>query len=142
MTLNISDKSNYLKGILVLIGKDRNIENSDEKMIRFIAEELGFNHYFVDKSIDEIKEHKYILEEPPEFSNHEIAKAFIKDAIRFAFSDHSLHLYEFQWLSTIAFKNKLSGQWLLFEIKYFLSDNHSAQDSSFEIQKYVEPVFQ
>ena len=141
MTLNFSDKSNYLMGMLVMIGKDRNIDNSNEKMIRLIAGELGFNHYFVDQSIEEIKEHEYIIEGPPEFSNREIAEAFIKDAIRFAFSDGALHLYEVQWLLTIASKNKLPGQWFLLEIEYFLKNNTHTREDSFEIQKYIEPVF-
>ena len=140
MTLNLTDKNNYLIGMLVMIGKDRNIGNTNEKMIRLIADDMGLNHYFVDQSIEEIRGHKYIIEEPPEFSDREIAEAFIKDAIRFAFSDHAIHLYELQWLATIALKNKLSWQWVLFEIEYFLKANYSVQDSLFEIQKYVDPV--
>ncbi len=49
-------------------------------------------------------------QEPPEFSHHEIAEVYIKDAIRIAFSDHAFHLYKVQWLFTIVSKNKLSGQ--------------------------------
>ena len=94
MTLNLADKNNYLIGMLVMIGKDRNIGNTNEKMIRLIADDMGLNHYFVDQSIEEIRGHKYIIEEPPEFSDREIAEAFIKDAIRFSFSDHAIHLYE------------------------------------------------
>ena len=137
MTLNLADKNNYLMGILVLVCKDRIIGNSDEKMIRRIADELGFNHYFVDQTIEEISDHKYVIEEPPEFSDHEIAEAFIKDAIRLAFSDHALHLYEIQWLSKVAFKNKLPGEWFLSEINYFLKKDHYGKINSFAIHKYV-----
>lgn len=141
MTWNISDKNNYLTGMLVLICKDRNIDSKDRKMIRLMADDLGFNHYFVDQSIDEIKERKYIIEEPPVFSSNEIAQAFIKDAIRFAFIDHALHLYELEWLSSIAASNKISAQWFLFEVEYFLKAKQYRQESIFEIKKYVEPKF-
>ena len=141
MTWNLSDKNNYLTGMLVLICKDRNIDSKDRKMIRLMADDLGFNHYFVDQSIDEIKERKYIIEEPPVFSSNEIAQAFIKDAIRFAFIDHALHLYELEWLSSIAASNKISAQWFLFEVEYFLKAKQYRQESIFEIKKYVEPKF-
>ncbi|HUX93484.1 MAG TPA: hypothetical protein VMV36_06710, partial [Ignavibacteriaceae bacterium] len=108
---------------------------------RLMADDLGFNHYFVDQSIDEIKERKFIIEDPPEFSSLEIAEAFIKDAIRFAFLDHALHLYELEWLSSIAAKNKLSVQWFFLEIEYFLKNNNYDKDRIYEIKKYVEPVF-
>lgn len=137
MTLEMSDKSSYLKGMLVLFCKDGNINNTDEKTIRGIAEELGFNHYFVDSSINEIKHNKYFMEEPPVFSNSEIAKVFIRDAIRFAFIDYKYHMYEIHWLSMITSKNNLPGKWFLSEIKYFLNKNRSFINNSFEIQKYV-----
>jgi hypothetical protein len=134
MNLNLSDKNNYLLGILTLIGKERYIDNSNEKFVRQIADELGFNHYFIDQSIEEIKGHKFIIEEPPEFSNQEFAEVFIKDAIRFAFPDHEIHLYELQWLITASLKNKLSEDWLLLEIKKFLKVRNYNQNNSFEIQ--------
>ena len=129
--------SNYLTGLLVLTGKNINIEILEEKLIRFIAGKLGFNHNFIDESILKIKVRKYIIEELPVFSCREIAEVFIKDAIRFAFVDSTLHLNELQWMSAIAMRNKLSGQWVISEIKYFLNNNHYCQYDSFEIQKHV-----
>ena len=137
MILKLSDKSNYLTGLLVLTGKNINIEILEEKLIRFIAGKLGFNHNFIDESILKIKVRKYIIEELPVFSCREIAEVFIKDAIRFAFVDSTLHLNELQWMSAIAMRNKLSGQWVISEIKYFLNNNHYCQYDSFEIQKHV-----
>lgn len=137
MVLKLSDKSNYLTGLLVLTGKNINIEILEEKLIRFIAGKLGFNHNFIDESILKIKVRKYIIEELPVFSCREIAEVFIKDAIRFAFVDSTLHLNELQWMSAIAMRNKLSGQWVISEIKYFLNNNHYCQYDSFEIQKHV-----
>jgi hypothetical protein len=137
MTLNNSDKSNYLIGILIFIVKERKIKKADEKVIHRLTEELGMNHYFLDNSIDEIRGHKYIIEEPPKFSHKEIAEAFIKDAIRLAFSDHLLQLDELEWLSKAALKNKLPGQLPFNEIKYFLKKNQFDKNSLFEIQKYT-----
>ena len=139
MVLKLSDKSNYLTGLLVLTGKNINIKNVEDKIIRFIAGELGFNPSFIDESILKIKVHKYIIEELPVFSGSEIAQVFLKDAIRFAFVDSTLHLNELQWMSAIALKNKLSGQWVISEVKYFLDNNYYYQYDSFEIQKHVQP---
>ncbi len=137
MTLNNSDKSNYLRGILIFIVIQGNIKKEDKKVIHLLTEELGLKHYFSDNSIDEIRWHKYIIEEPPEFSHKEIAEAFIKDAIRFAFSDHVLFSYELDWLSKTALKNKLPDQLPFFEIKFFLKNGHFNKNSVFEFQKYI-----
>ncbi len=135
MNLNLSDKNNYLTGLLILIGKERFVNKSHENTVRQIADELGFNHYFVSQSIEEIKGHNFTIAEPPEFSNRDIAEAFIKDAIRFAFSDHELHLYELRWLMITAAKNNLSEDWLLIEIKKFLKARNYDQSNSFEVSR-------
>lgn len=139
MTLNVSDKNNYLKGIISLIGTDDNCDEKNKKIVRLIAEKLGFNHYFVDDSINEIKKKKYIEGELLEFSNQEIAQSFIKDAIRIAFLNHIINSYDIKWLSNIAFKNKLTEQWLTGEINYyFFNKNSQSSDLSFEILKQIE----
>ena len=137
MSLNISDKNNYLNGLLSLMGKENNADEKNEKIVRLIAENLGFNHYFVDDYINSIKGKKYIAIELLEFSNQEIAQTFIKDAIRFANLGHFLNRDEVKWLTSIAIKNKLPKQWLTSEINYY-HINNSSLDISFEILKQLE----
>lgn len=140
MIWNQSDRINYIKGMLILVCKDRMLTCYDEKIVSLMASNLGFNNFFVEDLIKEIKENCYIIEAPPVFSNKELADIFIKDAIHFAFQDHRLHLYELQWLSQIALANNLAGTQLFLEIKQFLTSDNSPGLNPFEIQKYCEAV--
>jgi|GEM_PF-495995 uncharacterized ubiquitin-like protein YukD len=140
MTLNLSDRTNYLNGLIVLFCKQLEIDNAYKKIIDKVADTLELNHYYVESAIKKIMECEYVISEPPEFSDKNIAEAFIKDAIHFAFADGVIHIYEFQWLFTIVLKNNLSEQWFLFEVEYLLKDKNNFYNHSFEIQKYVEKV--
>ena len=141
MTLNQSDKINYLRGLILLVCKDKNIDKASTEIIHNLADVFGFNHYFVDSTINEIINHNYILEEPPEFSKEEIAEIFIRDATQLAFIDSKSHIYEWKWVSRFASKNKLSSLWLIFEIVHLSKKNNINTKSSLEIQKYIEQVF-
>ncbi len=115
MEMTLQDRSNYLKGLLILIGKDKKISESEREKLIEISDLLGFDRKFCSEAIDEILNNEYIIEEPPLFSNIEIAKAFIKDGIILAFSDKELHLYELNWLNSIIKKNRIEPGWGLNE---------------------------
>lgn len=130
------DKSNYFKGLLILIGKDRKISDVEKTSLRKIAKILGFNKEFCDNAISELLENEYIIESPPEFSNQEIAKAFIIDGIKIAFSDKELHIFELNWLKSISEKNSLDKEWCLLR----LNENQTGKNNidRFEIESLLE----
>ncbi|NMB83203.1 MAG: hypothetical protein GYA14_15450 [Ignavibacteria bacterium] len=130
------DKSNYFKGLLILIGKDKKISDSEKNNFRKLSKVLGFNKEFCDNAISELLDNEYIIETPPQFSNSEIAKAFIIDGMKIAFADKELHIFELNWLKSVAEKNSLDKEWC---IKRF-SDNQSGSIDliKFEIEKLLE----
>ena len=141
MALNLFDRTNYLNGIIVLFCKDKEINKDFKKIISKVADTLELNHYYVESSIKEVMEDEYVVSEPPEFTDKDIAKAFIKDASRFAFADGVIHIYEFQWLFTIVLKNNLSEYWFLSEMEYLQKEKNNFCDHPFEIQKFVETLY-
>ncbi|MBM4171530.1 MAG: hypothetical protein FJ214_06665 [Ignavibacteria bacterium] len=67
MIITLQDRSNYLKGLLVLIGKDR-ILKADEKFIfKEIGKVLQFAPEFIDQSLEDFLENENISHDPPIF---------------------------------------------------------------------------
>ncbi|MFZ0453256.1 MAG: hypothetical protein WAM24_05845 [Ignavibacteriaceae bacterium] len=141
MIINPIDKSNYFKGLLVLVGKDKEINQNESDLIKKIGNILGFNHDFVDKAIKNFFKNKYIIEDPPLFSNYDFAEIFIKDGIRIALINKVINIDQIKWLETAAMKNNLSKQWLFIELESLLDNNNSALEIYFEIQKYLNHLY-
>ena len=108
MKINIIDASNYFKGLLLLIRKDRQITQPESDLMRTIGKSLGFEKEFCDNAILEILENRYIEDIPPDFSTKELAIKFIKDGLHLAFVDHDeIHPDEERWLRSTLGKNGL-----------------------------------
>jgi hypothetical protein len=111
MKISVLDASNYFRGLLLLIGKDRKISDPEIALVQRIGRAFGFEKVFCDNAIRDILENKFILDVPPEFSKKELAKKFIKDGLILAASDNEIHPSEEEWLLSVAEKNGLDTQW-------------------------------
>ena len=111
MEFTDQDKSNYLRALLILIGKDKNIAVKEKELFLRLSKVLGFSEKFCSDAVDELLENNYIIEDPPKFSDIKIAKAFVKDGIQLAFADGYLHLYEMNWIKFVADKNNVDSDW-------------------------------
>ena len=138
MIINPYDRSNYFKGLLILVGKDKNITPNESLLIKKIGNILGFSHDFINQAINNFFENNYIIEEPPVFSNYHFAELFIKDGIKIAFVNKVLNLDQVEWLSATALKNNLSKQWFYIELENLLESYNSNDNANFEIQKYFD----
>ena len=107
MQLTIQDKSNYFRGLLVLIGQDRILHEEEKNKLLMLGKLLSFEENFVRDSIDNLLENQYINFEPPKFSSKNIAERFIKDAVNIALIDNDLHLNELKWLKNAVLKNEI-----------------------------------
>ena len=135
MEFTLLDRSNYLRGLLILIGKDRKISEEEKKLFRQLSNELGFSKEFCETAMEELLENEYIIEDPPKFSNVEIAKLFILDGIKLAFADKELHLYELSWLRSVAEANSIEHAWAMEQFEKF--KNNSNENDGFEITKFT-----
>ena len=111
MNIPVIDKSNYLKGLLITARKDKQLTEPEKKILKSIAEKLGFANDFYEETINNLLANKYILEEPIEFSDKKIAESFVMDGLRLVFSDNLVGTGEIEWLRNTAIINRLSEKW-------------------------------
>lgn len=117
MHLKLIDRSNYFRGLLLLVRKDKEITAKEQEIIKKIAKILNYDQEFVDNALNGLLENEYISKEPPKFSNQDFAKAFIKDGLKMAFNDRPVHFNKIQWLKLIAGKNNLPEDWFTQELE-------------------------
>ena len=138
--MNVSqvDKSYYLKGLLILAGRDRCVDPRERELMLKFAKILDFDKRFCEATIDDLFRNKYLTREPIVFSGIGITRCFIRDGIRLAYVDADIHPKEMAWLKTIAKANGLTEKWLSSEIKRFLQKKFQPDlPPSLEIQRYL-----
>ncbi len=111
MKFTLLDKSNYLKGLLIIARKDNQLAESEKDILRRIAEKLGFASDFYEETIKNLLVNEHINDEPIKFSNKKIASSFISDGIKLAFSDKKIYDAEISWLKATAVENSLDEEW-------------------------------
>jgi len=138
MTLNLIDRSNYFKGLLLLIRKDRVITNEEREMVKKLGTILSFDKKFVKNAINDILNNEFIIDEPPKFSSKDLTKVFIKDGIKLALTDNDIHYDELEWLKSVAAVNGLDTNWLDEEIEIYKNDEFSKSlEAILEIKSYL-----
>ena len=136
MEITLLDRSNYFKGLLLLIGKDKKIAGDEKEYLLKLGKVLGFESHYCEQNIETVIENKYITDEPIEFSNKELARVFIRDGIKVAFADDALHLTEIEWLRSVLIKNNLSEEWFKGEVSRFIEKDKRKNQIDLEIQNY------
>lgn len=111
MKISALDGSNYFKGLLLLIRKDRKIDEAEMVLMERIGMTLGFEKEFCTRAIHDVLENRHIIDEPVVFSSKEIAFKFIKDGLSVALVNQVLHPAEDEWLQKIAEKNNIDLEW-------------------------------
>jgi hypothetical protein len=137
MKISLLDRSLYLKGLLLLIRKDRRIDAAERTMAMRIGKILGFEKKFSEKVIGELLGNKYIVDLSPHFSTPDIARCFIKDGFKLAFVDGQLHEKELIWLKSIAETNGLEEVWYNDAVKT-ATDQESGDIEGILEAKYLE----
>ncbi len=109
MIISVLEASNYFRGLLLLIRKDRKTTVHEVEVMKHIGKTLGFEREFCENAIHEIVDNPYIVDEPPHFSSKELAIKFVKDGLSLAFADNELHPDEEDWLRAAAARNELDA---------------------------------
>ena len=137
MTINPLDTSNYFRGLLMLAGSEKQITQDEKILLKKIGGVLGFNHSFMEVSINDFENNKHIKADTPRFSDPEIAELFLKDGIKLAFTNNILSVHQIDWLMTFAVENRLSKQWFFIELENYLDSHNSSREIEFELPKHV-----
>jgi len=109
--LTLLDKSNYLRGLLIVIKKDNRVAPQEKEMINGFCKQLGFDVTFCRNAVESLLENEYISDDPPKFSDPEIARYFIEDGFRVAASDNDIDPREILFLQNVALNNSLEKDW-------------------------------
>jgi len=112
MKASLIDRSNYYRGLLVLIGQDRIIHPDEHTLVLQFGKILNFDKRFCEAAIADLLDNEHINENPIFFDERKIAECFLQDALRLSLIDNEAHTRELAWLETIARANKLSEDWL------------------------------
>jgi hypothetical protein len=137
MTSIYLDRSNYVKGLLLLIGKDNRITDSERDFLHKIGSALSFDKKFIESAINELFDNEYLGNEPPVFSRKQYAEAFLRDAIQLTLVDNDLSDEEFDWLKSIAVANNISHGWLINELVNYLSNAYALESQKLEIENII-----
>ena len=132
------DRSSYVNGLLLLLGKDKKITDGEREFLHTIGKALGFNKKFIEQAIDELFENKYLGNEPPVFTQKQYAESFLRDAIKLVFVDNELSTEEFDWLQSIAVANGLTNDWVKDELEQYMTGTHAHKPQELEINKIFD----
>ena len=137
MEFPLLDKSNYLKGLLIIARKDNQLAESEKNILKSIAQRLGFASDFYDETIKNLLLNKHISDEPIKFSNEKIAVSFISDGLKLAFSDKKIHGDEMDWLKATAIKNSLEENWFNKELEKTRNDSNQLVQSDLTLYSII-----
>ena len=138
MRISLVDRSHYYKGLLVLIGKDRIIDQRERGLMLRFGQILDFDQRFCEAAIEDLLDNKYITGEPLIFANREIAECFLRDAVRLALVDEEIHSHELAWLKAIAQANNITDEWLDADIHHLQEQKRSLDHPTLlNIQQYL-----
>ena len=131
------DRSNYLKGLLITARRDKQLNETEIKIIKNLAKRLGFSSDFFEETISHLLENKYITEEPIKFSNLDIAQSFIEDGLKLALSDEVMTENEISWLKETAKENGFDEDWFNKKLKEIQSRPHLISKLDFALYSLI-----
>ena len=107
MKISLLDRSLYFTGLLLLIRKDRAVGETERALMMRVGRLFSYEERFCREAIDEILTNRHVVDEPPLFSEPEIARCFLQDGLKLALVDGQIHDREWQWLKAVAVRNRL-----------------------------------
>lgn len=135
------DKSNYLRGLLVISRLDQKVSDYEKLAMIRLSKILGFDPHFCSEAVEELAENPYLSEKPPVFSEKKIGISFIADSLMLAFSDGDFHLNELSWIRNVAKANGLEKKyWFDLPDKIRKSRKVDAKNYVFEIEKLITAI--
>ena len=137
MNIPVLDRSNYLKGLLIVARKDNQLFESEKKIIKSISDRLGFASDFYEETIRGLLSNKYISDDPVKFSDKKIAKSFISDGLKLAYSDDNIDGAELKWLKTTAQLNDIDSDWFSEMLEVYKDGTNSGSDKDFALYSIV-----
>ena len=133
MNIPLIDRSNYLKGLFITAKLDKELTTKEKDILKKISDKLGFANDFFQESIRSLLTNKYINEEPIIFSDEEIARSFLNDAIKLACANDLVTEAEIVWLKNTAKANNIKNEFIDNELKTYQESPKSFLSKDFAL---------
>jgi hypothetical protein len=117
MNIPLEERGAYYRGLLVLIRRDRNINECEREMMLQFGQMLDFDKRFCEVAISDAINNRYIKDKPMSFSEKTTAESFLHHGILLALADNELHPKEWTWLKKVAKENGIEEEWLKTQLK-------------------------
>lgn len=130
MSITLVDKSNYLRGLLILAKKDNEISEFQRFIILSAGRDLGFSSSFCEEIVDTLLQNDCLCEDPIKFENYAVAQAFIADGIKITSCGKQIIEAELNWLKRAAEINSVNSRWfdsLVMNSEYMIKNPFATQ---------------
>lgn len=107
----IIDKSNYLRGLLVLIARDNVVQDHEINTFMEEGSQMGYERDFLRSSINTLLKNKHIKSDPPRFHNPGFAIKLIESGIEIINKDNLTHPMKVNFLHQVAACNGIQDIW-------------------------------
>jgi uncharacterized tellurite resistance protein B-like protein len=137
MEILAQDKSNYLKGLLIIAKKDNVLTEVEESIIKQLAKRLGFSESFYEEILQSLLSNDYLSEDPLKFSDEKLSHSFIIDGLMLAYSDSVLDEREIDWLRQTAVVNNINLKWFVDRVEEAQRNSISGVITKFALDSII-----
>lgn len=110
--LDAREKSEYFRGLLVVMAADGDVHDLEKKTIRRAIQPFGFSDDYIEECMADILKNTHVSHAAPVFRSRQHALSFLCDALSIAFADGEIHMAEQSWLTAAAEANGIAAEWL------------------------------
>lgn len=137
MNIPVLDRSNYLKGLLITAKLDKSLTDKEKEIIKGISDKLGFATDFYNETIRSLLSNQYISEEELIFSDSKIARSFLTDAIKLAYSNGEVTNSELNWLVSTAKANMIEKDFVQKKINAYKESPTLLRNTEFALYSII-----
>lgn len=110
--LDAREKSEYFRGLLVVMAADGDVHDLEKETIRRVIQPFGFSNEYIEECMSDILKNTHVSHAAPVFRSRRHALSFLCDALSIAFADGEIHMAEQSWLTAAAEANGIAAEWL------------------------------
>lgn len=137
MNIPLVDRSNYLKGLFITAKLDKELSDKEKDILKKISDKLGFASDFYSEAVKSLLTNKYLLDDPITFSDKNIARSFLIDAIKLACCNEKITDEEVEWLKKTASSNNIDTNLVDKEIKNLCESPRLLMASEFALYSII-----
>jgi len=137
MNIPLIDKSNYLRGLLILAKKENNISQVEKDIIYDVGVRLGFSSTFCQEIIKTLLQNECLCDDPIRFVNYNVARSFISDGLILSTTGKLISATQLIWLKNLASLNGIHMGWFRDEVLKCSENNNHLNSKQLNIYSII-----